>query len=81
MKTLRRLCIVFVFTQLLALSAFAGDMSTSVVSQPPLPSGLQAATTGDMSTGFTGDISTSVTATNPVITLALDLLQSLLPLF
>jgi hypothetical protein len=70
MKTLRRLCAVFVLTLALALSAFAGDISTGVT-EPPPPS--QATSTGDISTG--------VTATDPATDIFLSLLQSLLSLF
>jgi hypothetical protein len=88
MKTLRRLCAVFVLTLVLALSAFAGDMSTGITAPPP-PSTSQATTagdmstgvTGDMSTGITGDITTGVMATDPATDIFLSLLQSLLSLF
>ena len=81
MKTLRRLCVLFALTLVLALSAFAGDISTTVVSQPPPPPESQAVTTGQMDTGLTGDMSTSVTAMDPVTEVALNLLQNLPPLF
>jgi hypothetical protein len=80
MKTLRRLCAVFVLTLVLALSAFAGDMSTGITAPPP-PSTSQATTAGDMSTGVTGDMSTGVTATDPTTDIFLSLLQSLLSFF
>jgi len=78
MKTLRRLCAVFMLTFTLALSVFAGDMQAGITAAPPPES--QAAT-GDMSTTITGDMSTSVTATDSVTAVALSLLQSLPPLF
>jgi hypothetical protein len=78
MRTLRRLCAVLVLTLALALSAFAGDMTTGVTSSSP-PS--QANATGDISTGITGDMTTGVTATDPVTEIVLNLLQSLLSLF
>jgi hypothetical protein len=88
MKTLRRLCAVFVLTLALALSAFAGDMTTGVTAPPP-PSTSQATSTGDIqtgvtgeiSTGVTGDMTTGVTATDPATDIFLSLLQSLLSLF
>lgn len=72
MKTLRRFCTMFVLTLVLTLSAFAGDISTTVVSEPPPP---------DSQTAATGEMSTSVTATDSVTAVALSLLQSLPPLF
>ena len=81
MKTLRRLCTVFVLTLVLALSAFAGDISTTVVSQPSPPPESQVSTTGDMSTGFTGEMTTGAAAMDSTTEVALNLLQSLLSLF
>jgi hypothetical protein len=80
MKSLQRLCAAFVLTLALTLSAFAGDMTTGIIDTPP-PPGQQLATTGDMQAGLTGDMSTGITATDPVTTVALSLLQSLLSLF
>lgn len=80
MKTLRRLCTAFVLALALALPAFAGDMSTTVVSPPPR-STQQATAQGDMSTTATGDMTTGVTATDPATDILLSLLQSLLSLF
>jgi hypothetical protein len=78
MKTLRRLCAVFVLGLALSLSAFAGEMSTSVVSPPPPPS---QSITGEMLGGVTGNTSTGLTATDPATDVFLSLLQSLLSLF
>ena len=88
MKTLRRLCAAFVLTLALALSTFAGDMTTGITAPPPDP---QATATGDMSTpgvtgnmptGVTGEISApGVTATDPATEVVLSLLQGLLSLF
>jgi hypothetical protein len=64
----------------LALSAFAGDMSTTVVSSPPPPTE-QAMTQGDISTTVAGDMTTGVTAIEPATEITLNLLQSLLSLF
>ncbi len=81
MRTFQRFCAAFVLTLMLALPAFAGDISTGIVSQPP-PSTSQAATTqGDISTTVAGDISTGVTATNPVTEMTLNLILSVLSLF
>jgi hypothetical protein len=63
-----------------ALSAFAGDISTTVVSTPPPPTE-QAMTQGDISTTVAGDITTGVTAIDPAMEVMLSLLQSLLSLF
>jgi hypothetical protein len=79
MKTLRRLCATLVLILVLALSAFAGDMSTTVVSSPPPTE--QAMTQGDMSTTVAGDMTTGVIAIDPVTEITLSLLQSLLSLF
>lgn len=81
MKSLQRLCAAFVLTLILTLQAFAGEMTTGIIDTPPPPPGAQVATTGDMQAGLTGDMSTGITATDPVTTVALSLLQSLLPLF
>jgi hypothetical protein len=78
MKTLRRFSATLVLTLALALAAFAGDMSTSVVSPPPPASQMTAQ--GDMSTSLTGDMSTSITTTDPATDI-FNLLQSLLSLF
>lgn len=80
MRTLRQLCAACVLALALALSAFAGDMTTGVTSPPP-PPGSQVATAGDITTGTTLDISTGVTVTDPATEVMLSLLQSLLSLF
>jgi hypothetical protein len=78
MKTLRRLCAVFVLTLTLALSAFAGQIETGIAPPSPPP---DVAATGQIETGVTGDISTGDTAIEPATEIALNLLQSLLSLF
>jgi hypothetical protein len=78
MKTLRRLCAVFVLTLTLALSAFAGQIETGIAPPSPPP---DAAATGQIETGVTGEISTSIIATDPATEVVLSLLQSLLSLF
>lgn len=86
MRTLRRLCATLVLTLALALSAFAGEISTGVTAPPP-PSQATATgeistgVTGEITTGVTGEISTGVTATDPATDIFLSLLQSLLSLF
>jgi hypothetical protein len=81
MRPLRRLCAAFVLTLALALSAFAGDISTGITNAPPPPPAEQATTAGDISTTVAGDISTGVTAIDPATEVMLSLLQSLLSLF
>ena len=80
MKTLRRLCAMFVLTLALTLPAFAGDITTGITASPPCPDFLTT-TKGDMQAGVMGEMSTGVTATDSVTTGALNLLQSLLALF
>ena len=87
MKTLRRLCAAFVLTLALALSTFAGDISTPGVSSPPPPPDSQAATTGDMSTSVAGQMDTTLTGDMPTTGVTatdstlLNLLQSVLSVF
>jgi hypothetical protein len=74
MRTFRQLCAAFVLTLTLALSAFAGDISTTVVSQPPPSTSQAAMTQGDISTTVTGEISTGVTATDSATEFVLNLI-------
>ena len=83
MKTLRRLCAAFMLTLALTLSAFAGDMTTMIVSPPPAS---QATTSGDMSTTFAGQMDTTVTGDMQAGVAAADstllnLLQGVLSIF
>lgn len=78
MKYLKQLCVACVLTITLALSTFAGQMTTGVVD--PLPPPPSAATQGDMSTTDAGQMTTGVAATDTPIEIALNLLQSLLAL-
>lgn len=79
MKPLRRLCAAFVLTLMLALSAFAGEMTTGVT-QPPPPQ--QATTEGQVDTPpLVGQMDTTVTATDSVTQAALSLLETALSLF
>lgn len=80
MKTLQRLCAVFVLTLTLSLSTFAGDMPTGITAPPPSPES-QMTTRGDMTTGYMGDMSAGVTSTDPATEIVLSLLESLLSLF
>lgn len=78
MRTLRRLCAAFVLILALALSAFAGDMSTTVA--PPQPQ--QVTAQGQMDTPpVAGQMDIPFTATNSVTQAALNLLESMLSLF
>ena len=83
MKNLRRLFCAVVFTLALTVPAFAGDMQTTVTSQPPAQP-QTAMANGDIQTGVTGQIeigSSEATATDSVTEIALNLLQSVLSLF
>lgn len=80
MKTLQRLCAALVLTLTLGVSALAGEMQTTVVSQPPPPDqAAQATTMGEMQTTVTGDMTTGVTPTTTEI--ALNLIVSVLSIF
>jgi hypothetical protein len=78
MRTLRQLCAASVLTLMLALSAFAGEMTTTIVSQPPPPSTSQGTAEGQMTIGSTGRIETPVT--NSAVQAVLALVQSALSL-
>lgn len=71
MRSLRRLCAVFVLTLALALSTFAGQIDIGVTSPPPPP----------QNTTATGQIETTATSTDQVTQTILSLLQSVLALF
>ena len=81
MRTFQRLFAAFVLTLMLALSAFAGDIETGIVSQSPQSTAQATTTQGEISTTVAGDIETGVTATNPATEIALNLLLSVLSLF
>jgi hypothetical protein len=76
MKSLRQLCAVIVLTMALALTAFAGEMSTTVVD--PSPPSEQSATEGNMTTMSAGQMGAG--NADPATAVALNLLQSLLAL-
>lgn len=81
MRTLRQVCAASVLTFILALSAFAGEIQTTIVSQPPSPppSG-QETTAGQMGTGSAGEIETTVTVTDAVTQATRSLIQGVLSL-
>ena len=68
MKNLRQLCVAFLLTLTLTLSAFAGQIDTTFA-PPPAPS-----VAGQIDT-------TSSDAVDPVMQMALNVLQSVLSLF
>jgi hypothetical protein len=85
--TLKKFCATMILALALAFSASAGDMSGPGDSTPPPPPPQQQTTsvTGDMSgpgTAIMGDISgTSTIQLDPITSLALNLLQSVLSIF
>lgn len=82
MKNLRQLCIASVFTLVLTLPTFAGDIETpKTSSSSSTPS---AATAGQIDTTVDGDIETGsseATGIDSATQAALNLLQSVLSLF
>lgn len=74
MKSLRQLCAALVLALVLELSAFAGEMSTTIASPPPPPP------QGNMSTTVACDMTTGIADTDTATEVALNLLQSLLTL-
>lgn len=80
MKSLRQLSVALIFTFVLALPTFAGEISTTIA-QPPT----QTTTTGgEMETGITGQIETpggEANVADSATEIALNLLQSMLALF
>ena len=84
MKNLHRLCGAIVFTLVLTIPAFAGDIQTTVTSPPPSQPAQTATLNGDIQTGVTGQAETDsseATAANSAAEIALNLLQSVLALF
>ena len=80
MKTLRQLSVASVFVFVLAMPAFAGEISTGIAPPPPP----HAATAGQIETGITGQIETDsseATSADSATEIALNLLQSVLSLF
>jgi hypothetical protein len=82
MKCLRHLCFASVLTFALALSTFAGDIHTGVVSPPPPPP-QTTSVMGEMATGVTtiNEESTDTSYVDPVTEFTLNFLQDLLSLF
>lgn len=84
MRNLQRFCAVAILTLALALSAFAGDMSTPGVKAPP-PRPQQSLITGEMpgaGASATGDMGVpGVAALDPATGIVLSLLQSVRSLF
>ena len=82
MKSLRRFCVAFLLTLTLNLSAFAGQMSTTVA--PPTPPAEPATAAGEMSTTITSESpvteSEDAAALTSVTEAALNALQSVLAL-
>jgi hypothetical protein len=81
MRHFRKVCAACVLTLAISLSAFAGNMETTIVS--PQPSGTPSATTpGNVQTGYAGILETtrSITATESVAVIAFTLVQSVLAL-
>ena len=82
MKTLRQLCVAFVFVFALTIPALAGEIQIPLA--PPPPEQAQAATaTGEIQIGLTGQAGTSggeVSATDSATNAALNLVQSVLAL-
>lgn len=79
MKTLRQLSVASVFVFVLAMPAFAGEISTGIAPPPP-----PHAAAGQIETGITGQIETDsseATAIDSATEIALNLLQSVLSLF
>lgn len=83
MKTLRQLGVASVFTLALALTTFAGEIQTTVTSQPPAPPQTVTAN-GEIQTTVTGQEETDsseATAADSVTETVLNLLQNVLSLF
>lgn len=81
MKALHQLCVASVFALALTVSAFAGDIQTTVTSPPP-PQGLTAS--GEIQTTVTRQeeaVSSEATAADSVTESVMNLLQSVLSLF
>ena len=79
MKTLRRLCSTIVLTLMLALSASAGDIHTTVT--PPQPAPTPAEAQGEITTGVNGDMhTTEATAEEVLAGAVVDLVQGVLSL-
>ena len=81
MKTLRQLCVASVLTLTFSLSAFAGEIQTTVTSSPP-PQTMTA--NGEIQTTVTGQAETDsseATAADSVAETAMNLLVTVLSIF
>ena len=81
MKTLRQLCVASVLTLTFSLSAFAGEIQTTVTSPPP-PQTVTA--NGEIQTTITGQAETDsseATVAGSVTESVMNLLESVLSLF
>jgi hypothetical protein len=78
MRILQQLIMAVVLTLALSASAFAGIIGTSPEAPPPEPP--SATATGTISTG-PGDAQSIGAPSNPVMDVALNLLQSVLSVF
>lgn len=84
MKNLRRLCGAVVFTLALTITAFAGDIQTTVTSPPPSQPAQTTTLNGDIQTGVTGQVETGsseATASGSATEITLNLLLSVPALF
>lgn len=84
MKSLRQLCVALMFTFVLTLPSFAGEITTMIVPPPPTQPAQTATANGDIETGVTEQAemgSREATATDSATEIALNLLQSVLSLF
>lgn len=80
MKKLQRLCVVGVFTLVLATVTFAGEIATGGSPQPPPPPAASSTITpGEIDTP--GDIHTPLATSDSVADIALNLLQTMLSVF
>jgi hypothetical protein len=81
MKTLRQLPVTLVFTLVLAIPAFAGEMETGKTTPPPTSMATTAREKETVITGQEETGSSEATATGSATETALNLLQSILSLF
>lgn len=82
MKTLRRYCAALTLALTLALSAFAGEMTTGFTTPPPPSSASAETTPGEMQAGSANGMSTTSSGAdvNSVAGIALTLVQNVLAL-
>ncbi len=80
MTNLRRISVAVVLTFVLAAYGFAGTIGTSPEAPPPPPEPSSVTATGIIG-GGPGDTQPVAVPTDPVVSIALDLLQSVLLAF